>query len=433
MLIKQGRKRTTIKKGNPVMRLRTITGLGTVASLLLALGAAAAADVTKGPVTDALGVVVLPKDAPSQIGGMYVLSGADASLGLDERRGVELAIEDLGGKVAGRDIKFTPEDSLCNAEGGQTAASKLAANPNIVIVIGPTCSSEATPGSPILWKAGIANVAPSPTAPFLTAEDRGSEYDGFFRTIAGDIEQAKSDAAWFHDVLKVQKIVIVHDGSPYSKGLAKEMGKGFTAMGGTVLAEEAIQPTDVDMHPLLTRIATVKPDAIYLPLFVAAGAQILRQSKETPGLENVAIIGSAGLSSPDMLEAAKDAVVGFRVTGSDTSPEAMGKGYPRFVEQYKEKFGEQPISSYHANAYDAAMLAFKAIEAVAKTDGDGVTYIGRKALQEALRAVKFDGISGPIACDAHGACAQLKTAVYEYTNPDPDTFEMGTNPKKIWP
>ena len=56
-------------------------------------------------------------------------------------------------------------------------------------------------------------------------------------------------------------------------------------MGGKVLSQEAIAPTDVDMHPLLTRIASEKPDLIYFPVFTAAAAQILRQAKETPGLE----------------------------------------------------------------------------------------------------------------------------------------------------
>ena len=31
----------------------------------------------------------------------------------------------------------------------------------------------------------------------------------------------------------------------------------------------------------------------------------------------------------------------------------MGKGYPKFVDEYKKEFGEAPISGYHANAYDA--------------------------------------------------------------------------------
>ena len=110
----------------------------------------------------------------------------------------------------------------------------------------------------------------------------------------------------------------------------------------------------------------------------------------------------------DLIEAAGDAVVGFHITYPDLSPEAMGKGYPKFVEEYKKAYGEAPISGYHANAYDAAELAFKAIEKVAKTDTSGATYIGRKALRDAVFAIKFDGISGPIACDPYGECAQVQ-------------------------
>ena len=60
------------------------------------------------------------------------------------------------------------------------------------------------------------------------------------------------------------------------------------------------------MHPVLTRIATEKPDVIYAPVFVAAGAQLLRQEKETPGLEKVPLIGSSGQMAPDLIEAAGD-------------------------------------------------------------------------------------------------------------------------------
>src|SRR6185312_17500486 len=99
---------------------------------------------------------------------------------------------------------------------------------------------------------------------------------------------------------------------------------------------------------------------------VAAGAQLLRQEKEIPGLEKVPLIGSSGQMAPDLIEAARDAVVGYRITYPDLSPEAMGKGYPKFVEEYKKAYGEAPISGFHANAYDGAMLAIKALEKVAK-------------------------------------------------------------------
>jgi len=250
-------------------KYRALLMRGCVA-LGIAAGLATVAQAeTKGPVTDPMGVIVIPKGAPIQLGSYYVLSGADSALGTDQKRAVEIAIDDMHGKLLGHPIKIDFQDSLCNAEGGQTAATKLASIPNLVIVIGPSCSSEATPGAPILWKAGITSIGTSPTAPPLTAADRKPEYDGFVRTCYTDAEQGKSDAKYLHDVLKVSKIVTIHDGSPYARGLALATEDNFKKLGGTVLSEEAVQPTDVDMHPVLTRIATEKPDVIYAPVFVA--------------------------------------------------------------------------------------------------------------------------------------------------------------------
>ena len=112
----------------------------------------------------------------------------------------------------------------------------------------------------------------------------------------------------------------------------------------------------------------------------------------------------------------------------------MGEQYPAFVEAYAEKFGEAPIHSFHANAYDGAQILIAAIEKAAKTDDDGTTYIGSKALQDALFATKgYDGICGLIDCNEHGQCGGFNFAVYQFTDGDPTTFEIGTNPEKIYP
>jgi len=388
---------------------------------------------TVGPVTDDLGVIRIAKGAPIQIGAYWVLSGADTALGLDEKRGVEIAFKDMGGKLLGPPLKLNAEDDGCNAEGGQTAATKLAANPQTVIVLGPACSSAATPGAPILWQQGIVDICTACTAPALTAPTRKKEYDGFARTVFSDSEQGKADATYVHDVLKVPSVVTIHDGSPYAQQLQQVMADNFKQLGGKVLSQEAIAPTDVDMKPLLTRIASEKPDLIYFPVFTAAAAQIVRQARSTPGLEKTKLMGGGSLLSADFIEAAGPVVVGFIIGYPDLSPEAMGQNYPKFVEEYRKAYNEAPISGYHANAYDGAMLAMKAIEKVAKTDNDGNLYIGKKALRDAVFATKFDGISGPIACDQYGECSQFKPSVLEFTSSDPKTFGVGKNPKKIWP
>jgi branched-chain amino acid transport system substrate-binding protein len=407
-------------------------GAACVAGALLAMAHTASA-ATVGPVTDPLGVIRIAKGAPIQIGAYWVLSGADTALGVDEKRGVEIAFKDAGGKVLGHPLKLNAEDDSCSAEGGQTAATKLASNPQTVIVLGPACSSAATPGAPILWQQGIVDICTACTAPALTAADRKPEYDGFARTVFSDSEQGKADATYIYNVAKARTVVTIHDGSPYAQQLQQVMADNFKKLGGKVLSQEAIAPTDVDMHPVLTRIASEKPDLIYFPVFTAAAAQILRQAKETPGLEKTKLMGGGSLLSADFIEAAGPSVVGFIIGYPDLSPDAMGKGYPKFVAEYKKAYNEAPISGYHANAYDGAMLAIKAIEKVAKTDKQGNLYIGKKALRDAVFAIKFEGISGPIACDAYGECSQFKPSVLEFTSADPKTFGLPKNPKKIWP
>jgi branched-chain amino acid transport system substrate-binding protein len=409
-------------------------GLAAICAAIGLVGLVSSANAaTVGPVTDEVGVIRIPKGAPIQIGAYWVLSGADTALGLDEKRGVEIAFKDAGGKVLGHPLKLNAEDDGCNAEGGQTAATKLAANPQTVIVLGPACSSAATPGAPILGQQGIVNICTACTAPALTAPDRKPEYAYFARTVFSDSEQGKADATYVHDVVKAQTVVTVHDGSPYAQQLQQVIADNFRKMGGKVLSQEAIAPTDVDMHPLLTRIASEKPDLIYFPVFTAAAAQILRQAKETPGLEKTKLMGGGSLLSADFIEAAGPSVVGFIIGYPDLSPEAMGKNYPKFVEEYKKAYNEAPISGYHANAYDGALLAIKAIEKVAKADKEGNLYIGKKALHDAVFSTKFEGISGPIACDPYGECSQFKPSVLEFTSADPKTFGIGKNPKKIWP
>ena len=93
--------------------------------------------------TDALGVVKIAKGEPILIGGYSSQSGSDTTQGIDELRGAEIAIKDAGGKVLGFTVKLVGEDAHCTAEGGQTAATELAGNKQIVAVLGPSCSSGA--------------------------------------------------------------------------------------------------------------------------------------------------------------------------------------------------------------------------------------------------------------------------------------------------
>ena len=389
---------------------------------------------TDGTVTDPIGVIVIPNGAPIHIGGYWTLSGPDIDLGLDQKRGAEIAMDDQGNMVAGHPIVFHAEDSQCSLEGGQTAAANLAANPDIVVVIGPDCSSAATPGAPILWEAGIPSVATSTTAPSLTAPDRPEGLRGFMRTVYNDLAAGVADAEYFWSEMGCTSLATIHDGSPYAEELVRVAESRFRELGGEVTATEVVAPTDTDMRAMLGRIGATQPCLVYFPIFVAAAAQIVRQFGEIEGLENSTPIGGVTLMAPGFLAAAGDAAAGLVFTSPDTSPDAMGSRYPELVEKYREKYGEAPIQAFHQNAYDGMAVALMAIEKVAVKDEAGNTYIGRQALRDALFATEgFEGMGGEITCDEHGDCAAFKFAAYRFVDPDPATFAIGTNPVKIHP
>lgn len=407
-----------------------------IVALLLASGSYFVVPVpaaTVGPVTDPIGVVKVNKGQPITIAYWLVIAGPDASLGIDSRRGIEIAIDDKK-KVAGFSVKLIGEDSGCNAEGGVTAATKLAANKAIVAAIGSSCSSEARPGAPILWKAGIVTVSPSNTAPVLTAADRGPDYGGYMRTAHNDSVQGKVAAEFAFKVLKVKKAATIHDGSPYAEGLANVFGDVFTRLAGAgaITAREAISPTDTDMRPVLTKIAATKPDLVYFPIFIAAGGFVVRQAKEVAGLANVKLMSADGTFSPDFRKAAGDAVVGVYNSSPDLTK--LGPGYAKFLEKHQKKYGEKPLSAFHPHAYDAAVVIFAAIEKVGKKDAQGNLYIGRQALRNALFATKnFKGLTGTLTCNQFGDCADPKIAVYVTVSADPAKWNPGTDPKQIYP
>ncbi len=384
-----------------------------VVALVVLAGFTVAGLAQAAPPKDPIGVVTIKKGQPVHIAYWMVVAGPDASLGTDTKRGVEIAIQDRGGKLLGHPIKLSGQDEGCNAEGGQAAATKIASDPTVVAAIGSNCSSAARPGAPILWKAGIPTVSPSNTAPYLTDPKRGPEYDGYLRTAHNDKVQGAVAAQFAIKKLGVKTAATIHDGSVYAEQLQAVFAEEFKKLGGTITSQEAVAPTDTDMRPVLTKIATQKPQFIYYPIFIAAAGHITRQVKEVAGLEKTYLMSADGSFSPDFYKAAGEAAVGMFHSSPDFS--AFATGYKGFLEKHQKKYGEKPIAPFHAHGYDAALMVFSAIEKVAVKEGDTL-YIPRKALRDALYATKgLKGLTGTLTCDQYGDCADPRIAVYQQT------------------
>jgi len=360
---------------------------------------------------DPLGCVTVASGDPINLASALVIAGPNASLGLDSQYGVEVAIKDRG-EVAGHPVELTPEDDGCSAEGGQTAATKIASNDNIVAVVGHSCSSSCTPAAPIYNDAGLTMISPSCTAPALTGSGHVAS---FLRTAHNDNVQGRVMAEFVYNVLGLKTAATIHDGSPYAEQLQQVFADTFVELGGEITAQEAVNVGDTDMRPVLTSIATGAPEFLYYPIFTAEGAFVTTQAKEVGGLENTVLAGADGMISPEFLKAAGEAAEGMYISGPDLA--FQGDRYEKFKAEYKEISGEEPLSAFHAHAYDATMMIFDAIEKVAKTDAEGNTLIGRQALRDTLYATSgFDGITGKLSCGENGDCANPKIAVNQIQN-----------------
>jgi branched-chain amino acid transport system substrate-binding protein len=383
-----------------------VVGVLVVASLVLA---------ACGPsfeCEDSLGCVSYAEGEPIRIASALVISGPNTDLGTDSQYGVEIAI-DFKGEIMGHSIELQAEDDGCNAEGGQTAGQKIVADPTIVAVVGTSCSGAGVPMAEVISEAGYAMVSPSNTAPSLTDPAQAWK-PGYLRTAHNDKVQGRAMAEFALNELGVTTAAAIHDGDPYTEGLARVFADSFEELGGTITTFTAVNKGDTDMKPVLNAIAVDAPEFLYYPVFTAEGGFLTKQAKEVAGLENTILSAADGMISSAAIEAVGDAGEGMYFSGPDLS--FSGDVYDRFISTYVEKYGAEPISVFHAHAFDAANMIFACIEEVGVDDG-GTLHIGRQALRDCLYSTSgFAGITGNLTCNEYGDCADPKISVSQLQN-----------------
>ncbi|HEV8682812.1 MAG TPA: branched-chain amino acid ABC transporter substrate-binding protein [Actinomycetota bacterium] len=408
---------------------------------VLALVAAAcqqAAD-TDGEVTDPRGVIDIAADDPIKIATAQAISGDNASLGTDQVRAIEIAIADKG-QLLGHDIELQVEDDLCDSSGGTAAGQKVAADPQVVGVLGTSCSGAAVPMAPLLDDAGIVMISGSNTSPFLTQAPFGTEAEdhqpNYFRTAHNDLIQGAAAATFAFEECGVTKAASIHDGDPYTSGLAGAFDDAFQGLGGEMVLQTAVSPDDTDMRPVLTEVAAAEAELVFFPIFQPAGDFIAKQAREIEGLQSTVLMGADGLLS-DTYIVIPETKQSPGCPGIDGAPDGMyhsgpatptGGEYEEFVAKYEAANGEKPIQAFNGHAYDAANVLFAAIEEVAVQADDGSLQIGRQALIDAVAATDgFQGLTGTISCDEFGDCADPKIDILQNTKDQKDITAVKAN------
>lgn len=376
-------------------------------------------DTDAGAEPGPLGAITVAEGEPIKIASLQAISGDVAALGTDQVRAIEIAIADKG-EILGHPIELAfSEDDLCNSEGGQIGATRIIADPQVVAVIGTSCSGAGVPASNVVSSANRVLISGSNTSPVLTSDlagNAGPEYHpGYFRTAHNDAIQGAAAAKFVYEELGITKVATVNDGDPYTQGLTAAFEGPFTDLGGEIVISTAVTADQTDMRPVLTEIAAAGAELIFFPIFQPAGDFLAEQALEVAGLEETALMGADGLLSSTYVVLPQTENMYFSGPQTPTTP-----AYADFVAKYEAAYGEAPIQSFHAHAYDAANMIFAAIEAVAVEDGDSLV-IDLQALRDELHSMTYDGLTGTLSCDEFGDCASPNINIVQNT---PDTADI---------
>jgi branched-chain amino acid transport system substrate-binding protein len=363
--------------------------------------------------TDAIGCVQVAPGEPVKIGVLQALSGDMAPQGQELLQSIELALAERGNELLGHPLELESADSQCSGEGGTTAALKIAADRQILGIVGPTCSGAAATAMEVVSKAGLVMVSSSSSSPFLTSVggERGSDWQpGFFRTAQNDSLSGRAAAIFASEVLGVSRAATIDDGGPYTRGLTDTFKKAFAELGGQVVLAAAVNKGDTDMQPVLTAVAMSGAELLYFVVYRPEGDHIVLQAREIEGLDNVTLMTAEGLYFEPFVQAVGEAGLGLFFNAPAT-PE--GPAYDAFVAHYEARYGEPPVATpFHAHTYDAANLLLHAVEAVAVQDKDGTLHLGRQALRDNLYATSgYQGLTGSLTCDEYGDCGANRIQV----------------------
>ena len=253
-----------------------------------------------------LGAVEVAEGEEIQIRSIGPITGDVAFLGVPNLRGVEMAVADYG-PIEGWSVSIgTAMDGLCSPDGGQAAGQAIVADPQVVGVIGTACSGEAVAASPLISDAGMVMISPSNTSPALTSDmagTAGTDYHvGYYRTAHNDLIQGRAVALFVRNELGLDVAAAIHDGDPYTNGLATAFKDAFEELGGTVPVFTAVNKGDTDMSAVLTEVAAGNPQAIFFPIFMPEGGFVVQQIGGIAGLEDVVLLSADALLVDNFME-----------------------------------------------------------------------------------------------------------------------------------
>ena len=341
-------------------------------------------------VTAALAFTLIPAAHATdklRIGLMLPYSGTFTELGKSITNGFKLAISEQGPLLAGREVEYLTVDDESDPAKATDNANKLVKRDKVDVMVGTVHSGVALAMAKVARDTKTLMIIPNAGADDLTDSLCSPN---IFRTSFSNWQPGYATGRLMAEKHKTAVAI----SWKYAAGNESVAGfkEAFEKAGGKVLKELSLPFPNVEFQPLLTELAGIKPDAVYV--FVAGAGQV----KFTKDYEAAGLKGKIALYGAFITEGTL-AAQGTSAQGLQTVLHyADGINTPtnqRFIAAYKKAYNGATPDVFAVQGYDAAQLFIAGVKA-AGGDVSGK----RTEMLKAMSAAKLDSPRGPLSFNA---------------------------------
>jgi branched-chain amino acid transport system substrate-binding protein len=233
-----------------------------------------------------------------RIGLVLTLSGPAAALGQQVRDGFNLAVKDLGGKMGGREVEIVAADDELKPDAAVTKVKGLLERDKVDFIVGPIFSN--------ILQAIHKPVTDTKT--FLISPNAGpSSYAGkncspFFYVTSYQNDQVHEILGKVAQDRGYKRLYVMVPN--YQAG--KDSAAGFKLdYKGEIVEESYVPLGTLDFQVELSKIASLKPDAVFTFMPGGMGVSLVKQYRQSgldPGAfgvhrRRIDIAGAAGRGS----------------------------------------------------------------------------------------------------------------------------------------
>ncbi len=324
-----------------------------------------------------------------RVGFVAQLTGVQAKLGVEERDGVQLAVDEINikGGIDGRAIELVVRDDLGTPEGARTADKELI-EAGVVAIIGHATSAQTLAGLAVTNSARVVMLSPSATTPEL-----GGLEDYFFRVSPSLSDRAHAFAQRIYQGRNISRVAVIcdTDNSAYSKAFLKAFGQKYHSLGGELVSEvDFSSKKQPDFDPMVAKLQEGNPDGL---LIIAADMDTAMIAQRTRLMGwPVPLFTSAWAQTETLINSGGRAVEGLEIEIANTFKNQT-PAYLDFERRYLSRYGKTPAFGAPLG-YEAAMVLAAALKIT-----DGETEGLAKALVDTQN---FRGLTHNLSMDRYG-------------------------------